>query len=316
MEEAEFIGMINELKNYKTERLKSEKNLTNQFRSLEEKSIEYEYLSNLQNYPAYHPYYAKKGEFKPSEDFMKPLEAIDYNNETDYANLESYKGLVQTHYSNKISNSDNPSEVFENINKNALPALKNDLAHNLRYDISPNNAHNEAYYKGILAMSSDDKYKGEVTAKYNKVKNLAKGMPSPKFVEYENHKGGTTSLEDLKGKYVYIDVWATWCGPCIREIPALKEVEKEFHGKNIAFVSTSIDKAIDHNTWVDMVKEKELGGIQVMADNNWNSQFVKDYAIEGIPRFILIDTEGNIVSADAPRPSGPKLIELLKELKI
>ena len=53
-----------------------------------------------------------------------------------------------------------------------------------------------------------------------------------------------------------------------------------------------------------------------MADNDWNSQFVKDYAIEGIPRFILIDPDGNIVSADAPRPSNPKLVELFKELNI
>jgi alkyl hydroperoxide reductase subunit AhpC len=93
-------------------------------------------------------------------------------------------------------------------------------------------------------------------------------------------------------------------------------VENDFHGKNIAFVSTSIDRAKDHNTWVEMVKDKQLGGIQLMADNAWQSKFVQDYAIEGIPRFILIDPEGNIVSADAPRPSDPRLVEMFKELKI
>ena len=59
-----------------------------------------------------------------------------------------------------------------------------------------------------------------------------------------------------------------------------------------------------------------MGGIQLYADNAWQSQFVTDYAIDGIPRFILIDTEGNIVSADAPRPSDEKLIELFTELGI
>ena len=56
-----------------------------------------------------------------------------------------------------------------------------------------------------------------------------------------NQNGETISLSDLKGKYVYIDVWATWCGPCIAEIPSLKKVEKLYHNKNIEFVSISID---------------------------------------------------------------------------
>ncbi len=316
MEEADFLAKMEEIKSSKLELLNNTENLDNEFKALEKKNIEYEYYADLLNYKSYHSYYAKKADLKPSEDFMKLFDSVDFNNKKDYEMLDNYKRLLQAHYSNKISDSDNPSEVFENINNNTFPALKEDLANRLRYNIAPNNEHNEAYYNGLIAMSTDEKYKEDITTKYNKVKKLAKGMPSPEFVEYENHKGGTTSLEDLKGKYVYVDVWATWCGPCIREIPSLKEVEKQFHGKNIAFVSTSIDKASAHNTWVQMVKDKELGGIQLMADKDWNSKFVQEYAIEGIPRFILIDPDGNIVSADAPRPSNPNLVEMFNELKI
>ena len=142
------------------------------------------------------------------------------------------------------------------------------------------------------------------------------GKESPKFVDYENYAGGTTSLSDLEGKYVYIDVWATWCGPCKREIPFLKEVEKKYHGKNIEFVSVSIDNKKDHEKWKTMVADKELGGIQLFADNDWKSQFVQDYQIKGIPRFILIGPDGKIVNADAPRPSSSELVELFDELKI
>ena len=149
---------------------------------------------------------------------------------------------------------------------------------------------------------------------YDKASKMAKlkGTPSPKFIDYENFEGGTTSLDDLKGKFVYIDVWATWCGPCKREIPFLKEVENEFHDKNIAFVSISVDKLAAHEAWKNMIKEKELGGIQLFAGTD--KQFTDDYQIDGIPRFILIDDKCNIVNPDAPRPSNPKLKEVLSGL--
>jgi thiol-disulfide isomerase/thioredoxin len=143
--------------------------------------------------------------------------------------------------------------------------------------------------------------------------NKLNGSASPSF-NYDNYAGGKTKLEDFKGKYVYIDVWATWCGPCRTEIPFLKKVEEKYHGKNIAFVSISIDKLKDLEKWKTMVKEKELGGVQVFADNDWNSQFVRDYNISGIPRFILIDPKGNVVKADAARPSSPALQEQLDKL--
>lgn len=139
------------------------------------------------------------------------------------------------------------------------------------------------------------------------------GQPSPSFDNYENFNGSKTSLKDLKGKYVYIDVWATWCGPCKAEIPALKELEAEF-GDKMHFVSISVDKAEDHDKWKTMVTEKELKGYQLFADKSWESAFVQAYGINGIPRFILIDPTGNIVKPDASRPSNPKTKELFKSI--
>ncbi|MGC4040673.1 MAG: TlpA disulfide reductase family protein [Flavobacterium sp.] len=131
---------------------------------------------------------------------------------------------------------------------------------------------------------------------------------------YENHKGGKTKLEDLRGKYVYIDVWATWCGPCRAEIPSLKLVEDKYHGKNIEFVSISVDVDKDHDKWKNFVTEKQLEGIQLFADKNWTSDFIQAYKINSIPRFILIDPKGNIVDADAARPSDPRLVQQLDGL--
>ena len=183
---------------------------------------------------------------------------------------------------------------------------------------------------GDLKRLNDSKLDVAFTTLYNKeIENSVKGLkqyyqeelsmqklnnaPSPTF-NYENHKGGTTKLEDLRGKYVYIDVWATWCGPCIAEIPHLKRVEQQFHGKNIEFVGISIDTKKDYEKWKKFVVTKELAGIQLFADNDWNSDFVKAYGINGIPRFILIDPKGNIVDANAERPSSPALTAQLEKL--
>ena len=132
--------------------------------------------------------------------------------------------------------------------------------------------------------------------------------------DYENHKGGKTKLEDLRGKYVYIDVWATWCGPCRAEIPFLKKVEEKYHGKNIEFVSISVDDVKDHEKWVNFVNEKGLGGMQLFADKSWSSEFMKSYNINSIPRFILIDPKGIVVKSDAERPSSPALTAELDKL--
>ncbi len=139
------------------------------------------------------------------------------------------------------------------------------------------------------------------------------GKPSPSFA-YENAKGGSTKLEDFKGKYVYIDVWATWCGPCRQEIPHLKKVEEKYHGKNIVFTSISVDVAKDHDKWKKMVGDQALGGVQLYADKDWKSDFIQAYGINSIPRFILLDPKGNVVDADAKRPSDPALQAQLDKL--
>jgi thiol-disulfide isomerase/thioredoxin len=151
-------------------------------------------------------------------------------------------------------------------------------------------------------------YHAQISA--NKKMNNSK---APNF-DYENAAGGKTSLESLKGKYVYIDVWATWCGPCRAEIPSLKKVEQKYHGKNIEFVSISVDVEKDHDKWKNFVKEKQLGGTQLYADKNWLSDFIRTFNINSIPRFILIDPAGNVVDADAARPSDPRLQEQLSSL--
>ena len=118
--------------------------------------------------------------------------------------------------------------------------------------------------------------------------------------------GSTVSLNQLieNDNITILNFWATWCGPCLAQIPYLKELEEKYRSKEVAFVSLSIDQLKDSTKWKKMIVDKELEGIQIIADNAWRSAFVKDYLIEGIPRFILIDQSGNIISPNAPRPAS------------
>lgn len=149
--------------------------------------------------------------------------------------------------------------------------------------------------------------------KAEKAKAKMNGVAAPDF-EYVSIDDKKVKLSDFKGKYVYIDVWATWCGPCRAEIPHLKKLEEHFHGKNIEFVSISVDYDKDFEKWKKFVKEKQLGGTQLYADKNWESTFIQSFGINSIPRFILIDPSGNVVSSDESRPSEVKLQEKLDGL--
>lgn len=171
----------------------------------------------------------------------------------------------------------------------------------------------ESLTQMITSMTQQEAMMLTQMYKQRQASSKLNGLPSPSF-SFENHKGGMTKLEDFKGKYVYIDVWATWCGPCRAEIPHLKKLEEQFKGKNIVFVSISIDKKQDYDKWKKFVSEKQLGGVQLLADNDWNSKFVKDYGINGIPRFILIDPNGNIMYSDAARPSSIGLASTFEEI--
>jgi thiol-disulfide isomerase/thioredoxin len=138
------------------------------------------------------------------------------------------------------------------------------------------------------------------------------GNPAIDF-KFADKDGKQIALSDFKGKLVYIDVWATWCGPCKQEIPHLKKLEAEYHNnKNIVFLSVSTDASKDHQKWKDFLAKEKLTGVQLFAGDDARDGIIKPYKISGIPRFILVGKDGTIVSSDAPRPSSSEIRPLLK----
>lgn len=138
---------------------------------------------------------------------------------------------------------------------------------------------------------------------------LKKGERASNFL-YPDTTGKYWSVSDFQGKYKFIDIWATWCAPCKKEIPYLKELEKEFADKPLEFISISIDK--NKKKWKDFICEQALGGIQLWA-GDWTN-LPEELLVGSIPRFILLDKNGNWIDTDAARPSDPELKKLLKNL--
>lgn len=319
-DENDFVQTLDDYQS-ELDKLYASKDVSNkEFLSMLKNEDLYFRASMFENYENAHRFYANNPEYNASENFYAELKDFNYTDTLAFRKSATYQNLVETHFIRLATldtpmGSDDFAVSFLNLvnDKFADGYAKDELMSGfLGVWMKPDEKMEEAF--NIYKNSNPDPANfEEISARYEKFKTLMPGNPSPTF-DYENYKGGTTSLSDLAGKYVYIDVWATWCGPCLREIPFLKEVESDYSGKNIQVVSISIDEPHAYEKWRDMIEQRSLGGLQLMADNNWRSQFVQDYGIQGIPRFILIDPEGKIVAADAPRPSDPELRTMLDKL--
>lgn len=165
----------------------------------------------------------------------------------------------------------------------------------------------EAYKK---TTTNQDKVK-ELQPLYDKIIHIIPGTVAPDF---EIHDVNDKSLQfsDVigKGKVVYLDVWATWCGPCVGEIPHMEKLVEHYTGNpKIEIISISLDENL--TKWKDKLKADKPAWRQFVAPGGMKSTLCKDYQITGIPRFMLFDKEGKIIATDAPRPSDSEILNYL-----
>lgn len=124
-----------------------------------------------------------------------------------------------------------------------------------------------------------------------------------------NISGDKVALSSLKGKIIYVDLWATWCGPCLEEMPHFDKLKKEYKDNtNVAFVSLSIDDNIP--SWLKSVATRNATGYQW----NINRNKLSAYNIVGIPRVLLIDKDFKIADMNAPLPSSPEASKAIDRL--
>ncbi|MES2543652.1 MAG: TlpA disulfide reductase family protein [Bacteroidota bacterium] len=320
LDEASFLSKIKEIKQTLFNLYSKTEFQDQYFKDKEALNINYLEQLYILNYPDYHAFYTKNKDYKVFVDFPKFDRKINLDNDEDFLFSYTYRQIVSANF-NEILLFIDPDEAIP-IEKKALPVIRtiqsqyirNALVQNLSQEVKTSNPEAENLFNELVSISTDSIFKRNLSQKFSKINNLVAGKPSPKF-DYVNHNGGKTALDSLKGKYVFIDLWTTWCTSCRKELPSLQKLKDEFKQNNISFVSISLDKEKDYEKWNNLVKDKQLKGFQLFADKGWNSQFAKDFVVETIPRFILLDPEGNIIDADAPRPSDEKINELLRVCK-
>lgn len=282
------------------------------FVEMEEARILYEWAVLHNIYPMYFKYLNKIESFEPSPEYTAYLGAVDINDSSLLSLgiyqtfLDTYVGVeMENYYSNDALIEANPCvilyrlELIDQLFSNA--AVKQVMAYKavmdyVRYEGVKDF---ELYSELFMKICPHDGFQGVVNSVLSKWAHLKKGMPAFEF-SFVDMDGVEVSMSDFTGKYVYVDVWATWCNPCIGEIPYLKSMEQNYHGKNIVFVSISVDQT--QEPWKAMVVNDTLKGVQLWAGQN--KEFSDFYKITGIPRFMLFDMEGNIIESSATRPSG------------
>jgi thiol-disulfide isomerase/thioredoxin len=130
------------------------------------------------------------------------------------------------------------------------------------------------------------------------------GVGKPFELEFQEAiSGKTISLADLKGKVVVVDFWATWCGPCVAEMPKMKQLYADYKEKGVEFVGVSLDQPEDSGNGLtklkEFVKEKEIGWPQYYQGKGWESEFSRSWGIDSIPAVFVVAPDGKLHSTEA-----------------
>jgi thiol-disulfide isomerase/thioredoxin len=188
-------------------------------------------------------------------------------------------------------NSNKPAEVRNAMLYHGMKGMIGNYGDSLK--------RNQLYNK-YIGFQKDQYFAKKLHERLALENSITKGMPAPLF-ESESLVGNKMNWTDFKGKYVVVDVWATWCGPCKQEDPFFQRYADMYASDRMAFVAVSIDDGDNLYKWQYEAGAKSKTVVQLRAKDKM--VFMGQYGIETIPRYMLIDPEGRFVATSLPRPS-------------
>lgn len=177
---------------------------------------------------------------------------------------------------------------------------------------------NESEESEVFVKLVTDSLGERLTAKDDEVETAltdTKSTHDEIDVELQGLDGRMFKLSELKGKVVYLDIWASWCGPCRQQFPAAKALKEQLskkEKKDIEFLYISIDNT--ETVWKLAVEELGIEGVHGLSKGGWGSEVTAKFGVNSIPRYLIFDKKGKVVDGNAPRPSDPRLLEILIKL--
>ena len=295
------------------------KNLPADFATKEEKANRYQQLAIVSEYLLNHHKYTEE-EAPAIKELQDLCTAVDLDNATDFNDYPEYQTLVQNIfkwriYSHKVQYEfDDPwGKILADFKALKSENIKQALAPLIIEGVSPTSATatNEEIIALVKQLVKDNDLLNTLSKHIDLVNKLKAGQPFPALPALTDLNDKEVKYEQLplKGKLLFIDIWATYCPDCRKELPALETLQEDYKTEPITFVSISVDR--DKEAWKTMVKEKKLRGIHLYASPETKELFKELYDLRSIPRYMLIDEKGNIINANLPMPSDKNLKELI-----